>query len=272
MTVDLKLARVFFSARGEKVREEAALQGLESAAGVIKKKLGRELRLRYMPELVFQLDRSFEYGSKIDRLIQTIQDEKEKDSQERSLRSSAGRGGFLIASHENPEGDAIGSILALGLALRQMGKKVTIFNPDPIPEVLAFLPGAGEIVRQVPENDRFDVALALDCGDRKRLGEEFSKVKKIGRLINVDHHASNTQFGDVNWIDPQASSAAEMVFDLLREIPVKLSSPVGENIYTGILTDTGSFHYSNTTRQDLCGGAQMRSRGGRAGEDFGKSL
>jgi ribosome-binding factor A len=82
VTVDLKLARVFFSARGEKAREEASQKGLESAAGVIKKKLGRELRLRYMPELVFQVDRSFEYGSKIDRLIQTIQDEQKTDSQE----------------------------------------------------------------------------------------------------------------------------------------------------------------------------------------------
>jgi bifunctional oligoribonuclease and PAP phosphatase NrnA len=154
---------------------------------------------------------------------------------------------FLIASHENPEGDALGSILALGLALRQMGKKVTIFNADPVPEVLAFLPGAAEIVRRVPGNGRFDVAVALDCGDRKRLGEAFARVKKIGRLINVDHHGSNTRFGDVNWIDPRASSAAEMVFDLLREIPVRLNSPVGENIYTGILTDTGSFHYGNTT-------------------------
>ena len=154
---------------------------------------------------------------------------------------------FLIASHENPEGDAIGSILALGLGLQQMGKKVTIFNPDPVPEVLTFLPGAGKIVRQAPKNGRFDAAFALDCGDQKRLGESFPKPEKIGRLINVDHHASNTRFGDVNLINPWASSTAEMVFDLLREIPVKISRPIGENIYTGILTDTGSFHYSNTT-------------------------
>jgi ribosome-binding factor A len=82
VTPDLKLARVFFSARGDRVREEAALQGLEGAAGFIKKNLGRGLRLRYMPELMFQVDCSFEYGSKIDRLIQTIQDEKKTDSQE----------------------------------------------------------------------------------------------------------------------------------------------------------------------------------------------
>ena len=82
VTSDLKLARIFFSARGEQRREEAALRGLESAAGFIKKNLGQELRLRYMPELKFQVDRSFEYGSKIDRLIRTIQDEKERNFQE----------------------------------------------------------------------------------------------------------------------------------------------------------------------------------------------
>lgn len=154
---------------------------------------------------------------------------------------------FLIASHENPEGDAIGSILALGWALRQLGKKVTIFNSDPVPDILAFLPGAEEIVRRPPKNARFDAAFALDCGDRKRLGEAFPERKRIGRLINVDHHGSNTQFGDVNLVDPRASSAAEMVFDLIREMSVKISLPISENIYTGILTDTGSFHYSNTT-------------------------
>lgn len=154
---------------------------------------------------------------------------------------------FLIASHENPEGDAIGSILALGLGIRKLGKRVTVFNPDPIPEVLTFLPGAGKIVRRIPENHRFDAAFALDCGDPKRLGEAFPKPEKIGRLINVDHHASNTRFGDIKLVNPQASSTAEMVFDLLREVPVKISRPIGENIYTGILTDTGSFHYANTT-------------------------
>jgi phosphoesterase RecJ-like protein len=154
---------------------------------------------------------------------------------------------FLVASHENPEGDAIGSILALGWGLRKLGKKVTVFNSDPVPETLAFLPGAREIVRRAPKNDRFDAAFALDCGDRKRLGETFPDAERIGRLINVDHHGSNTRFGDVNWVDPGASSAAEMVFDLLREMSVRINLPIAENVYAGILTDTGSFHYSNTT-------------------------
>jgi len=155
--------------------------------------------------------------------------------------------GFLVSSHVNPEGDAIGSILALGLVLKNLGKRVEIFNQDPTPEVLSFLPGAGEIIHRAPENVLFDVALALDCGDKARLGEEFGKVKKIGKTINIDHHVSNRYFGDINLVDPTASSASEILFDLLRYIPVKLDCAVAENIYTGILTDTGSFHYSNTS-------------------------
>jgi phosphoesterase RecJ-like protein len=154
---------------------------------------------------------------------------------------------FLVSSHVNPEGDAIGSILALGLVLKGLGKRVEILNQDPTPEVLSFLPGAEEIIHQAPENVPYDVALALDCGDKARLGEEFGKVKKIGKIINIDHHVSNRHFGDINLVDPTASSAAEILFDLLRYIPVKMDCAVAENIYTGILTDTGSFHYSNTS-------------------------
>jgi len=154
---------------------------------------------------------------------------------------------FLVGSHVNPEGDAIGSILALGLVLKGLGKRVQVLNQDPTPEVLSFLPGAEEIIHQAPKNVPFDVALALDCGDKARLGEEFGKVKKIGKIINIDHHVSNRHFGDINLVDPTASSAAEILFDLLRYIPVKMSPAVAENIYTGILTDTGSFHYSNTS-------------------------
>ncbi len=158
----------------------------------------------------------------------------------------AGRS-FLISTHQNPEGDAIGSVLALSLALKGMGKEVQVLNQDPTPEILAFLPGAGEIIHQAPLSGWFDIAFALDCGDRERLGEEFNKVKGVGKIINIDHHVSNNHFGEINLVDPRASSASEIIYDLLRAIPVDLTPAIATNIYTGILTDTGSFHYSNTT-------------------------
>jgi phosphoesterase RecJ-like protein len=154
---------------------------------------------------------------------------------------------FLISTHQNPEGDAIGSILGLGRALKGLGKEVQILTQDPTPEMLDFLPGAEEIVHQAPVDRWFDVAFALDCGDRARLGEEVNRVKGIGKIINIDHHVSNGLYGDLNLVDPQASSTAEIIYDLLRIIPVLLTLEIAENIYTGILTDTGSFHYSNTS-------------------------
>ena len=154
---------------------------------------------------------------------------------------------FLISTHQNPEGDAIGSVLALSLTLKGMGKEVQVLNQDPTPEMLGFLPGAQEIIHQAPAGTWLDIAFALDCGEKARLGEEFSKVKGIGKLINIDHHVSNSHFGDINFVDPQASSTAEIIYDLLLAIRVPMSPAVAENIYTGILTDTGSFHYSNTS-------------------------
>jgi len=154
---------------------------------------------------------------------------------------------FLISAHENPEGDAIGSVLALNLALTGMGKEAKVLNQDPTPEMLRFLPGAEEIIHRAPEYGGFDAAFALDCGDKTRLGVEFTRVKGIGKIINMDHHISNSHFGDINLVDPKASSTAEMIFELLRVIPVGMDQAIAENIYTGILTDTGSFHYSNTS-------------------------
>ncbi len=153
----------------------------------------------------------------------------------------------MISTHQNPEGDAIGSTLALALALESLGKSVRVLTQDPVPETLAFLPGAEKITHQAPADGRFDIAFSVDCGDRARLGEEFGKVKGFGRVINIDHHVSNDFFGDLNLVDPGASSASEIIYDLIRALPAPFSKEVAENIYTGILTDTGSFHYSNTS-------------------------
>ncbi len=153
----------------------------------------------------------------------------------------------MISTHQNPEGDAIGSVLALSLVLKDVGKAVTVLTQDPIPEILAFLPGAKEIIHQAPADGRFDIGFALDCGDRERLGEEFGKVKGIGKIINIDHHVSNNNFGEINFVNPRASSTAEIIYDLMRAIPAPMTLAIAENIYTGVLTDTGSFHYSNTS-------------------------
>lgn len=154
---------------------------------------------------------------------------------------------FLISSHTNPEGDAIGSVLALSLGLKSLGKKAEALIQDPVPEMLMFLPGVEDIVHQVHSSMRFDVAFVLDCGSQDRLGNAVRGVNQAGKIINIDHHTGNNHFGDFNLVDPAASSTAEIIYDLLQAIPIEFTKPVAENIYTGILTDTGSFRYSNTS-------------------------
>jgi phosphoesterase RecJ-like protein len=154
---------------------------------------------------------------------------------------------FLISSHTNPEGDAIGSVLALSLGLKSLGKEVQVLNQDPVPEMLMFLPGVEDVTHQVIASRRFDVSFALDCGDPERLGNALPGIKQADKIINIDHHTGNSHFGDLNLIDPAASSTAEIIYDLLRAIPIEFTKPIAENIYTGILTDTGSFRYSNTS-------------------------
>jgi phosphoesterase RecJ-like protein len=155
---------------------------------------------------------------------------------------------ILIASHAEPDGDSVGSLVALGLALKKLNKKITMYNPSPIPAVYRFLPGAGQIVRQIKAADTYDLALVLDCGDLVRIGETSAEVDKIPMLINIDHHVSNTGFGHFQLIDTNACATAEIVYRLIDALKIPFDKAIATSIYTGILTDTGSFRFSNTNR------------------------
>jgi phosphoesterase RecJ-like protein len=155
---------------------------------------------------------------------------------------------ILIASHAEPDGDCVGSLVALGLALVKLDKKITMYNSSPIPAVYRFLPGAGRIVRQIKTADTYDLALVLDCGDLVRIGETSAEVGKIPVLINIDHHVSNTGFGHIQLIDTNACATAEIVYRLINALEIPFDKAIATSIYTGILTDTGSFRFSNTNR------------------------
>ncbi len=153
---------------------------------------------------------------------------------------------LLIASHSDPDGDAVSSLLALGLAIGKLDKKVTIYNASPIPAVYRFLPYVERIVRHVKKANTYDVALILDCGDLPRIGEAEDTICKIPVVINIDHHVSNSGFGDIQLVDPEACSTAELVYRLIKALDVPIDLATATSIYTGILTDTGSFRFSNT--------------------------
>lgn len=158
----------------------------------------------------------------------------------------------LVASHENPDGDAIGSLLAMGLALEKMGKQATLFNPSPIPAVYRFLPSVSKIVKTLGDNAKgeqaFDTAVILDCGDIERIGAAAKVMADIPVLINIDHHVTNTGFGHLRRVETEACATAEIVYHLIQELGVQLDCHIATAIYTGILTDTGSFRFSNTNR------------------------
>lgn len=155
---------------------------------------------------------------------------------------------FLLASHTHPDGDAIGSLLATGLALMAMGKEVNLLNESPIPAVYRFLPSVSAIRQKVAPESVFDAAIVLDCGDIERLGKTAATINQIPLLINIDHHVTNTRFGHVQMIDEGACATAEIIYRLIKELPVQIDCPIATAIYTGILTDTGSFRFSNTNR------------------------
>lgn len=152
---------------------------------------------------------------------------------------------FLVSSHVNPEGDAVGSSLALALGMRQLGKDVTVYLPDRVPEIFRFLPSADKVVSRL--DGTYDATFVVDCGQMDRLGREFNNIDEKGKIINIDHHPTNNGFGDINILEPGASATGEIVFDLLKAIPVVITIDMATNIYTAILTDTGSFRYSSAT-------------------------
>jgi len=158
---------------------------------------------------------------------------------------------FLVLSHQNPEGDALGSTLAMAFALKSLGKSVTTFNQDGVPDNLMFLPGAHDVSTSLSPDGRYDVIVAVDCGDPELIGDTFTRwrksIRKSPSIIVIDHHKTNKGFGNLNYVDPGASSTGEIIYGLLRKIPVEITRPIAIHIYTAILCDTGSFRYSNTT-------------------------
>ena len=158
---------------------------------------------------------------------------------------------FLISSHARPDGDSIGSQLAMAYALRALGKDVTIVNRDPAPGPLMAFPGVPSIHVAERAEGEYDAAIVLECSDLTRTG-----VQGLDRyfLINIDHHPGNASFGALNWFNGDAAACAEMVFDIIEAVNVPLSLEIATHVYVGILTDTGSFHYSSITPRtfDIC--------------------
>ncbi|MBZ5560119.1 MAG: bifunctional oligoribonuclease/PAP phosphatase NrnA [Acidobacteriia bacterium] len=158
---------------------------------------------------------------------------------------------FVLSSHARPDGDSIGSQLAMAYALRALGKDVAVVNADPAPPTLMAFPGVPDIRIAPRVDEAFDAAIIMECGDLSRTGVAGLDA---GFVINIDHHPGNTNFGRINWFEARAAACAEMVFDLVVALGVPLSREIAMHVYLAILTDTGSFHYSSLSPRtfDIC--------------------
>jgi len=152
---------------------------------------------------------------------------------------------FLIVSHTNPDGDSIGSQLALASIIKDLGGHVNIFSADPVPANYHFLPGVEQIEVGKPSG-RWDVLIALDSSDIGRIGIGLEEVK-YDVLINIDHHICNQNFGDINWVEPDCAAVGEMIFEILEGLGLPLGIERAICIYTAIVTDSGCFQYMNTS-------------------------
>jgi phosphoesterase RecJ-like protein len=184
------------------------------------------------------------YPKIIDRILEVIRENKT----------------FCIVGHMRPDGDCIGSQLGLALALRNEGKRVTVWNQDAIPLKYKFLVG-DDLIEKPKRGEKFDCVIATDCASYERLGTVGDHIKNRKVLINIDHHATNPRYGDVNWVSPREPSCGELIYRLLKVARWPITKPIADLLFAAISTDTGSFQYPNTRPGTFHAGAELVTRG-----------
>lgn len=171
------------------------------------------------------------------------------------------RPAFVMVSHVKPDGDTLGAGLALGLALKKLGKRVHYFQQDPVPRNLRFLPDAQNVTRDVPADLPADTLWVFcDMSDTARAGEFLPQIEREN-ILDIDHHLGNSHFGALNYVLPEECSTGTCVMRLLRELGVEIDAEIATNLLTTIMTDTGGFMHSNTTASVLEISAELIQRG-----------
>ncbi len=173
---------------------------------------------------------------------------------------------FAVLSHVRPDGDALGSQLALTLSLQLLGKEVMAWNEDGLLEKYSFLPGSERLIQPPPEPQDFDVVIALDTATQSRLGLAGEAIRQAKIWVNIDHHQSNPGYGDLVYIDPNSPATGQILFELIQNQRLPMDPAIGENLFVAISTDTGSFQYPNTTARTFEIGAELL----RGGVDVGR--
>jgi bifunctional oligoribonuclease and PAP phosphatase NrnA len=199
-------------------------------------------------------------------LPQTETQTPELDAVANAIRSNDR---FLVTTHENPDGDALGSVVAMKLALDQLGKDgfPYLSGSIPLPTEYDFL-DLGGLSRELPDDAAGRVMLALDCANARRLGADPAFVENAPLVVNVDHHHDNSRFGHINLIVARASSTGEILYDLFKELGVTVTPDIAEALYIALVTDTGRFQYTNTTPKALRIAAELVEAGANVHQVF----
>lgn len=173
---------------------------------------------------------------------------------------------FLVLTHYRPDGDAIGSQLAVAILLKNLGKQVTVWNDDPVPSKFRFLPHSDIVTRPPDAPKDFDVVIAVDISTWQRAGTAAQRIGQRKAFINIDHHVSNENFAEINWVVPQAPATGQIIFDLIKRGGFALTLDIATCLYAAIATDTGNFTYTNTSAASLRAAADLVETGINVGD------
>jgi phosphoesterase RecJ-like protein len=166
----------------------------------------------------------------------------------------------LIVSHVDPDGDSIGSMIALGIVLEKLGIEVALYSQDGVPRTYRFLPGIEKVKNKVTQNQHYDLLIAVDSSDIRRLGDKIEPRNIAKLIVNIDHHIDNTKYGDINCVQ-KSSSTAELVYEIIKFLKIKIDRQVAENLYVALITDTGNYRYENTTAETFIMAQDMLKAG-----------
>lgn len=222
-----------------------ALEGLAAASGFLRSTLGRRLGIGRAPKLTFDWDPTAEVAERLAAVVA----EDAMTPFDRAVDVIRRADTILLATHRGPDGDGVGSMVALASLLRSQGKTPTLFTEDLVPRNLKWLPFARSFVRTLAADARFDATIVVDCGDPQLLGPGFPAPEVTGTVVALDHHASHRPFGDVFVSDPDAACVGVLVARIARRLGWRISKEAAQGLFVSLVADTGSFSYSNANAE-----------------------
>lgn len=253
MSKDLHYATVNVSLYGDEKERKSSLIALQNSAGWIRREVGKHLRLRFTPEIRFRTDDSLDQVYALEKVFDEIHRERENQPMIRLslsdlLEELKGANSFMITSHVSPDGDAVGSVLALKFLLESLGKTdVLCVLADPVPAIYANLPGASAILSPDAEIPDFDVAIIVDVARLNRIGDVADLITEDERVVVIDHHLEEHPEGDFGFVDATYAATGEIVVEMFETAGIPLTPEAAHCAYVAQITDTGGYRYSNTS-------------------------